>query len=186
MLAGYNLKFTDAQTKSWIVQSESLVSQWEISEQSVQQSQFNTSDSDTRASEEHVSRNASSQRDDLTKIRGIGKATSDLLSRSGITNYRDLYETGTQRLRQLFDQAGPKFESVDPSNWSQQASFAMNADWDGLKRWQAESAGTSSTQVDRDYSSMDPDDLTAIRGICLLYTSPSPRDQRGSRMPSSA
>ena len=25
-----------------------------------------------------------------------------------------------------------------------------------------------------------------INGICLLYTSPSPRDQRGSRMPSSA
>ena len=25
-----------------------------------------------------------------------------------------------------------------------------------------------------------------IIGICLLYTSPSPRDQRGSRMPSSA
>ena len=24
------------------------------------------------------------------------------------------------------------------------------------------------------------------RGFCLLYTSPSPRDQRGSRMPSSA
>ena len=23
-------------------------------------------------------------------------------------------------------------------------------------------------------------------GVCLLYTSPSPRDQRGSRMPSSA
>ena len=26
----------------------------------------------------------------------------------------------------------------------------------------------------------------AERGTCLLYTSPSPRDQRGSRMPSSA
>jgi len=26
----------------------------------------------------------------------------------------------------------------------------------------------------------------ATRYICLLYTSPSPRDQRGSRMPSSA
>ena len=25
-----------------------------------------------------------------------------------------------------------------------------------------------------------------IKGLCLLYTSPSPRDQRGSRMPSSA
>ena len=28
--------------------------------------------------------------------------------------------------------------------------------------------------------------LSGILGICLLYTSPSPRDQRGSRMPSSA
>ena len=30
------------------------------------------------------------------------------------------------------------------------------------------------------------DSLLAQWGICLLYTSPSPRDQRGSRMPSSA
>ena len=29
-------------------------------------------------------------------------------------------------------------------------------------------------------------DLTARQETCLLYTSPSPRDQRGSRMPSSA
>ena len=28
--------------------------------------------------------------------------------------------------------------------------------------------------------------LTAYHKVCLLYTSPSPRDQRGSRMPSSA
>ena len=28
--------------------------------------------------------------------------------------------------------------------------------------------------------------VTVNQGICLLYTSPSPRDQRGSRMPSSA
>ena len=28
--------------------------------------------------------------------------------------------------------------------------------------------------------------LIGYAGICLLYTSPSPRDQRGSRMPSSA
>ena len=29
-------------------------------------------------------------------------------------------------------------------------------------------------------------DAGALRHSCLLYTSPSPRDQRGSRMPSSA
>ena len=28
--------------------------------------------------------------------------------------------------------------------------------------------------------------VPALFGVCLLYTSPSPRDQRGSRMPSSA
>ena len=32
----------------------------------------------------------------------------------------------------------------------------------------------------------NPESPTAKRLICLLYTSPSPRDQRGSRMPSSA
>ena len=29
-------------------------------------------------------------------------------------------------------------------------------------------------------------DFTGVVYYCLLYTSPSPRDQRGSRMPSSA
>ena len=34
---------------------------------------------------------------------------------------------------------------------------------------------------------LDPHELVTIGSqICLLYTSPSPRDQRGSRMPSSA
>ena len=32
----------------------------------------------------------------------------------------------------------------------------------------------------------DIEDWLAAAGLCLLYTSPSPRDQRGSRMPSSA
>ena len=31
-----------------------------------------------------------------------------------------------------------------------------------------------------------PEDSTGIAHICLLYTSPSPRDISGSRMPSSA
>ena len=35
-------------------------------------------------------------------------------------------------------------------------------------------------------SKVDINVVTHGGGICLLYTSPSPRDQRGSRMPSSA
>ena len=36
--------------------------------------------------------------------------------------------------------------------------------------------------IKRDYT---PDEVERLRG-CLLYTSPSPRDKRQSRMPSSA
>ena len=36
------------------------------------------------------------------------------------------------------------------------------------------------------FPEIDYDQVDALRGFCLLYTSPSPRDQRGSRMPSSA
>ena len=34
--------------------------------------------------------------------------------------------------------------------------------------------------------SYEREDVVTQKNICLLYTSPSPRDQRGSRMPSSA
>ena len=34
--------------------------------------------------------------------------------------------------------------------------------------------------------SIDTIELSEVLDYCLLYTSPSPRDQRGSRMPSSA
>ena len=35
-----------------------------------------------------------------------------------------------------------------------------------------------------DYETMVP--FQALQAVCLLYTSPSPRDKRQSRMPSSA
>ena len=40
--------------------------------------------------------------------------------------------------------------------------------------------------TDPDYELMPPKGRSGRREVCLLYTSPSPRDQRGSRMPSSA
>ena len=40
--------------------------------------------------------------------------------------------------------------------------------------------------AERFFADRRPLDGEALRGICLLYTSPSPRDKRQSRMPSSA
>ena len=42
-------------------------------------------------------------------------------------------------------------------------------------------------EVDKDTFKLTATDLESeVTTSCLLYTSPSPRDQRGSRMPSSA
>ena len=43
-----------------------------------------------------------------------------------------------------------------------------------------------SYEVEMIYLLIDPITERTQSSICLLYTSPSPRDQRGSRMPSSA
>ena len=53
---------------------------------------------------------------------------------------------------------------------------------DGLKEWVIE----KSRQKDYLMTTDVAEDVKDIIGGCLLYTSPSPRDQRGSRMPSSA
>ena len=42
-------------------------------------------------------------------------------------------------------------------------------------------------EVDSDKATLElPAEESGVITLCLLYTSPSPRDQRGSRMPSSA
>ena len=48
-------------------------------------------------------------------------------------------------------------------------------------------AATGEVVITMDADLQDnPDEIPELYHICLLYTSPSPRDQRGSRMPSSA
>ena len=46
---------------------------------------------------------------------------------------------------------------------------------------------TETTNINQLFSASEIlPEITIVLGGCLLYTSPSPRDQRGSRMPSSA
>ena len=71
--------------------------------------------------------------------------------------------------------AGVSADGTDPLDGSD-----GGADWDGdgLTNAEEQQQGTDMTRADTDGDGL-PDG-------CLLYTSPSPRDQRGSRMPSSA
>ena len=54
-------------------------------------------------------------------------------------------------------------------------------------RHSAARASTAAVLVDSSAMSGFKEHIQGVRAdVCLLYTSPSPRDQRGSRMPSSA
>ena len=58
--------------------------------------------------------------------------------------------------------------------------------WNGIKYKTGLSAkNTSAEKLSMNVATVAPG-AVAYAHICLLYTSPSPRDQRGSRMPSSA
>ena len=113
----------------------------------------------------------SQTRDDLTKIRGIGPATAELLHKSGISNFESLQKTSPQRLQQILSEGGERFRLIDSSLWSQQAEFGFTGDWSGLQKWQDENcestAGTSqaSRTATKTQKTQTRDDLKKIRGI---------------------
>ena len=56
----------------------------------------------------------------------------------------------------------------------------------GAGNAEAKSAGTTDVEAANAESAVAAELAVELSATCLLYTSPSPRDQRGSRMPSSA
>ena len=61
------------------------------------------------------------------------------------------------------------------------------AEYTGAKRAVAVVNGTAALHIALKLCGVEPGDEVLLPSLtCLLYTSPSPRDQRGSRMPSSA
>ena len=63
---------------------------------------------------------------------------------------------------------------------------AVDPDVAAFEAAENEHPGTFATPELNDPKYLDDADDTTKSWNCLLYTSPSPRDQRGSRMPSSA
>ena len=77
-----------------------------------------------------------------------------------------------------------KFAGRDPGSAARVAGFVAHLRENGLRLGVAEAdlAMAALSEV----NAIRPDDSRRALRACLLYTSPSPRDQRGSRMPSSA
>ena len=76
------------------------------------------------------------EKDDLKAVEGIGPKIESLLKESGITTWRALANTPTERLRAILDSAGPKFKIADPGTWAKQAEMADNGEWSKLDEYQ--------------------------------------------------
>lgn len=81
------------------------------------------------SSEQPIVAPADAGADDLTKVRGIGPATAELLNGGGITTFKALADAGTDRLQKILDTGGAKFDAIDPSLWCRQAQFQLSGTW---------------------------------------------------------
>lgn len=74
--------------------------------------------------------------DDLKIIEGVGPKIEQLLKDGSINTWVELSETPVDRLKEILDAAGPRYQIHDPSTWPAQAKFAAEGKWDELKEYQ--------------------------------------------------
>ena len=73
---------------------------------------------------------------DLQLIKGIGPKIEEVLHRSGIGSWAELAMANLPGLRQILEDAGPRYRIIDPKTWSIQARMAAKGEWRKLKAYQ--------------------------------------------------
>lgn len=74
--------------------------------------------------------------DDLKIVEGIGPKIEQLLKDGGINTWDDLAAASVDRIREILDAAGSRYQIHDPSSWPAQAKFAAEGRWEDLKDYQ--------------------------------------------------
>jgi trigger factor len=81
------------------------------------------------------------EKQNLTRIEGIGPKTEVLLNNAGILNYAQLASAEIGQLAEILAAAGSHYRSMKPDTWPQQASLAAESKWDELKALQGRISG---------------------------------------------
>ena len=81
------------------------------------------------------------EKDDLTKIEGIGPKINGLLNDGGIYTFRELAETEVAVIQEILNNAGKRYKMHNPATWPAQSEMAADGRWDDLKKWQDELDG---------------------------------------------
>ena len=74
--------------------------------------------------------------DDLKIVEGVGPKIETLLKEGCINTWAELSEAPVDRLKEILDAAGPRYQIHDPSTWPAQAKFAAEGKWEELKEYQ--------------------------------------------------
>lgn len=74
--------------------------------------------------------------DDLKVIEGIGPKIEQLLKDGGIGTWAELAGAEVERLKEILEAAGPRYQIHDPGTWPAQAKFAVAGEWEELKEYQ--------------------------------------------------
>jgi predicted flap endonuclease-1-like 5' DNA nuclease len=74
--------------------------------------------------------------DDLKIVEGIGPKIEALFNAAGISTWRELSETPTEKLQSILNAGGENYAIHNPSTWSKQALLAYQGKWQELKDWQ--------------------------------------------------
>jgi predicted flap endonuclease-1-like 5' DNA nuclease len=80
----------------------------------------------------------SNKKDDLKIVEGIGPKIEELCNNAGIYTFAELAATSAERLKEILDAAGSRFQMHDPTTWPEQSALARDGKWDELKKWQDE------------------------------------------------
>ncbi len=74
--------------------------------------------------------------DDLKIVEGIGPKTEKLLNETGVHTWRQLSNTAVAQLQHILDQAGDRFQLLNPGTWPKQAQMAADGEWVALRTYQ--------------------------------------------------
>ncbi len=95
----------------------------------------------TAAAPKVTAKAASSTKDDLKIVEGVGPKIEELLNAAGIHTFADLSKAETAALKDILAGGGKRYAIHDPSTWAQQAGLAADGKMDELKAWQAALSG---------------------------------------------
>ena len=76
------------------------------------------------------------KQDDFKIIEGVGPKIEQLLKDGGVKTWDELAAAPVDRLSEILEAAGPRYQVHNPSTWPAQAKFAVEGKWEELKEYQ--------------------------------------------------